>query len=187
MEEWRPIQETNGVYEVSNKGNVRCIVQSQGHRGRQIKPDLSTWGYLCVKLKQANGTYKYIGIHRLVAQAFLPIPEELKQLIGTRKLQVNHKDENKTNNIVDNLEWCTASYNSKYGTISQRRLKTAKERNHMNAEKEIHQFDKNGNLLKVWGSIHKAAKEVGVTPGAICMNCKNKCKTIKGYIFKYAN
>ena len=152
-----------------------------------MKPDLSTWGYRCVRIKYNDGKYRYMGIHRLMAQAFLPVPEELKQYIGTRKLQVNHKDENKLNNIIENLEWCSASYNSGYGTISQRRLKTARERNLIHAEKPINQYDSNGNLFKAWKSIHEAARQNSVTPGAICMACKGQCKTIKGYIFKYSN
>lgn len=186
MEEiWKDVVGAEGVYEVSNRGRVRCLIQGQGHRKRIMKLDTSTWGYHCVRILYNNGSYKYIGVHRLIAQAFLPIPKELLQYIGTRKLQVNHKDENKKNNTVENLEWCSASYNSKYGTISKRKLETAKKRNNPNSEKEVEQYDKTGNLINTWKSIHEAARQIGVTPGAICICCKGKAKTIKGFIFKY--
>lgn len=109
MEEWRPIVGFEGLYEVSNTGQVR------NHRGKLLRPGLDHQGYLkCVLCK--GGKTKTIYIHRLVAQAFIPNPMYLKQ--------VNHKDEDKSNNNVDNLEWCTARYNVNYGSAQKKRVKT---------------------------------------------------------------
>ena len=109
IEEWRPIVGFEGLYEVSNTGQVRNC------RGKLLRPGLNHNGYLkCVLCKK--GKTKTIYIHRLVAQAFLSNPDNLPQ--------VNHKDEDKTNNSVDNLEWCGAKYNVNYGCAQDKRVKT---------------------------------------------------------------
>ena len=109
IEEWRPIVGFEGLYEVSNTGQVRNC------RGKLLRPGLNHNGYLkCVLCKK--GKTKTIYIHRLVAQAFLPNPDNLPQ--------VNHKDEDKTNNSVDNLEWCNSKYNVNYGCAQDKRVKT---------------------------------------------------------------
>lgn len=110
MEEiWRPVVGYEGLYEVSSTGQVRNC------RGKLLRPGPDHNGYLkCVLCKK--GKTKTIYIHRLVAQAFIPNPMYLKQ--------VNHKDEDKSNNNVDNLEWCTARYNVNYGCAQDKRVKT---------------------------------------------------------------
>ena len=109
IEEWRPIVGFEGLYEVSNTGQVRNC------RGKLLRPGLNHNGYLkCVLCKK--GKTKTIYIHRLVAQAFLSNPDNLPQ--------VNHKDEDKTNNSVDNLEWCDSKYNVNYGSAQDKRVKT---------------------------------------------------------------
>lgn len=113
-EEWRPIVGFEGLYEVSNTGLVRnCI------KGKLLKIYDNSLGYKFVSLvmdKHPSPMY----VHRLVAQAFIPNPQGLPQ--------VNHKDEDKSNNNVDNLEWCTAKYNMNYGSRMEKtretRLKT---------------------------------------------------------------
>ena len=110
MEEWRPIVGFEGLYEVSNTGQVRNSV-----KGKLLSPGFDHNGYLkCVLSKK--GKTKTIYIHRLVAQAFIPNPMCLKQ--------VNHKDEDKSNNNVENLEWCDAKYNVNYGSAQEKRVKT---------------------------------------------------------------
>lgn len=109
IEEWRTIIGYEGLYEVSNTGQVR------NYRGKLLRPGLNHNGYLkCVLCKK--GKTKTIYIHRLVAQAFIPNPQDLPQ--------VNHKDEDKTNNSVDNLEWCNSKYNVNYGCAQDKRVKT---------------------------------------------------------------
>lgn len=111
MEEiWKDIPGYEGIYVVSNFGRIRNLVS-----GKFIKPSQKDDGYCRVCLSK-NGCGKCINIHRLVAQVFIPNPDNLPQ--------VNHKDEDKTNNVADNLEWCDAKYNINYGTSQQRRILT---------------------------------------------------------------
>lgn len=100
MEEWKNVIGYEGLYEVSNIGNVRNVRRNTLLRLSKTK------GYIQVYLYK-NGVKTGLKVHRLVAEAFIPNPDNLPQ--------VNHKDENKMNNRVENLEWCTAKYNSNYG------------------------------------------------------------------------
>ena len=124
IEEWRPIEGYEGLYEVSNTGQVRSldryVVNSLGNRrfykGKVLIQLKGKDDYLVINL-YCNGKYHQMKIHRLVAQAFIPNPENLPQ--------VNHKDEDKTNNNVTNLEWCDAKYNNNYGSRLERSRETA--------------------------------------------------------------
>ena len=120
IEKWRPVEGYEGLYEVSNTGRVRsvdryvktCYGSYRLHKGKVLSPGIRPDGYLVVSLQ-----YRMFRVHRLVAEAFLPNPDNLPQ--------VNHKDEDKSNNRVDNLEWCTAKYNNNYGTARIRAKETA--------------------------------------------------------------
>ena len=122
-EEWRPIEGYEGLYEVSSYGRVRSVdryVKSKGEsywlrKGKMLSPAKDKNGYLKVNLS-CNGKNNIIRVHRLIAQSFLPNPDNLPE--------VNHKDEDKTNNNVDNLEWCDRSYNISYGTRTERQKNT---------------------------------------------------------------
>ena len=123
IEIWKSIPGYEGLYEVSNTGRVRSLDRYvkvgfgayRLHKGKIINLTLSNSGYYFVDL-----TYKYkrkhFYVHRLVAEAFIPNPDNLPQ--------VNHKDEDKTNNIAENLEWCDRKYNMNYGTKIERQKKT---------------------------------------------------------------
>jgi hypothetical protein len=105
---WKPIKGYEGLYEVSNLGNVKTLGNFPKLRNRVIgnlKPG-SSRGYLCVIITNAKGERKTKLIHRLVAENFLENPDNLRC--------VNHKDEDKRNNSMDNLEWCTDQYNKEY-------------------------------------------------------------------------
>ena len=114
-EEWRTIEGYEGLYEVSNLGRVRSLDMYvkcgygnyRLHKGKVLSPTKDTNGYLRVVLS-CNGKHKSITVHRLVAQTFILNPDNLPE--------VNHKDEDKTNNNVDNLEWCNRKYNINYGS-----------------------------------------------------------------------
>lgn len=125
MEEiWKDIKEFEGYYQVSNLGRVRSVdrivYDTVRNRYRLLKGKVliqrdNGHGYLGVMFCKEHIIYnKYV--HRLVAEAFLPNPDNLPS--------VNHKDENKANNRVDNLEWCTFYYNNEYGTRKERWYKT---------------------------------------------------------------
>ena len=116
-EVWRDVVGYEGLYKVSNKGNVRSVARkdSIGRKcgGRTLRPVTTKDGYLRIDLHK-NGVRNSKYIHRLVAEAFIPNAESLPQ--------VNHLDEVKVNNNVSNLEWCTSKYNSNHGTRNERRV-----------------------------------------------------------------
>lgn len=100
---WKDIKGWKGLYQVSNLGNIRTLHYKKPYLRKLSK---SKKGYLRVNLSK-DKKYKYYSVHRLVAEAFIPNPDNLPQ--------INHKDEIRTNNRVDNLEWCTSKYNCNYG------------------------------------------------------------------------
>lgn len=112
---WKDIEGYEGLYQVSNKGRVKSFHSGEG---KIMKPGTHPLGYKSVTLfKDKKG--KVAKVHRLVAQAFIPNPENLPV--------INHKDENPSNNNVENLEWCTQKYNLNYGTCQERKEKTRAE------------------------------------------------------------
>ena len=109
-EVWRPVKGYEGLYEVSNYGRVKSLKRNTAHE-RIKSPIKDRDGYLIVCFNK-NGKQSNKRIHRLVAEAFIPNPNNLPQ--------VNHKNEIKTDNCVENLEWCDNKYNARYGTRSIR-------------------------------------------------------------------
>lgn len=123
MEVWKDIAGYEGLYQVSNKGNIYSVERedSRGNKcgGRTLKTTHNSKGYLKLDLSK-NGIKKTRTVHRLVAQAFIPNQNNY--------LEINHKDENKTNNNVENLEWCTSKYNNNHGTAIKRRVQSNSKR-----------------------------------------------------------
>lgn len=127
IEEWREIEGYEGLYQVSNLGRVRSldrvVMKSNSVllpvKGRILKPRPDNGGYIRVCLSKNAIEIDY-SVHRLVAMAFLSNPYNLPE--------VNHKDENKRNNCVENLEWCTSLYNNNYGSHNKRHSKTCKKK-----------------------------------------------------------
>ena len=113
-EKWKSIIGYENIYEVSNLGDVRVILKS-GNDYRAMKQEYVGNGYRRITLSK-NGVAKHFSVHRLVAQTFIPNPDNLPQ--------VNHIDEDKTNNRVDNLEWCTPKYNINFGNSLAKRAKS---------------------------------------------------------------
>ena len=171
MEEeiWLPIEGYTGLYEVSDQGRVRSLNYGCTGRTQVLKPEMLIHGYLRVGLSK-NGKTKHHLVHRLVAQAFLANPEGLEQ--------VNHRDENKANNAVSNLEWCTAKENSNYGTGIARRAATL--------SKPVQQFSKDGTFVAVWPSTIEAERVTGIYHSAICSCCNGRYHTAGGYKWRYA-
>ena len=171
MEIWREVEGYEGLYAVSNYGNVKNIKRNHI---LHLRPQSN--GYFSVLLYK-NGASKNYMIHRLVAQAFC-LKEQGKDF-------VNHKDENKKNNMAENLEWCTREYNSNYGTVGER-IKA--KRGHNSRQKRcVGQYSINGELIQTCESIAIAAKITGTARTSIWECCNYKHKTANGYIWKYIN
>ncbi len=113
---WKDIEGYEGLYQVSNLGDVRSLKYAGGNKVKILKQG-NVNGYKRVSLHKNNKQKNYF-VHRLVAMTFIPNPNNLPL--------VNHKDENKTNNSVDNLEWCTQKYNINYGSAIKKVVKIAK-------------------------------------------------------------
>lgn len=162
---WKDIKGFEGKYQVSNKGNVRSLKYNQQNVIKNIKPVLKK-GYWHVCLYKYNQCKLY-PIHRLVGIAFIPNPNNLPI--------INHKDEVKTNNNVDNLEWCTNEYNLNYGT--------ARERAKLNHHKMINSYNLNGEYLKTYYSVTEAKKDLNIS--GISNVLKGRYKHCGGYTFRY--
>lgn len=166
---WKDIKGYEGLYQINNYGEVKSLYNYRGV-GNLLKQRIKK-GYYTIGLRK-NNLRKWYYVHRLVAQAFIPNSNNLPQ--------INHKDENKLNNCVDNLEWCSASYNNSYGN----RLEKVSRSNKL--KKKVLQFDINGNMLQEYNSIAEASKITNVDRKGIsnCINKKNNRKTAGGYIWK---
>ena len=180
-EEWRTIKETDGKYSVSNLGNVKrnehyTIVSPSStafYGERKLKPYKTAEGYLVVRL-QTNDKPVTRKIHRLVAEAFINNPNNLPC--------VNHLDENRSNNTITNLEWCTVIDNNNHGTRKEKLSKIS--------GIKVAQYDLTGKLIKIWDSLSQASQSFGTkTTSNIGRVCKGKPgrKTYRGYIWKYVD
>ena len=172
---WKDIDEFEGLYQISNLGNVKSLNYNRTGKERILKPGNNGCGYLFVILYK-NGKLKHFTIHRLVANAFLENPDN--------KSDVNHKDEDKTNNNVDNLEWMTSKENNNYGTRNERMAKSLI--NHHKKSKSVLQFTKNVEFIKEWPSTMQIERELGFANSAISECCNEKRKSAYGYIWKFA-
>lgn len=166
VEIWKPIPNYEGLYEVSNLGRIRSLYN---YRKYNVLTQNIKRGYYQIGLRK-NGIRKWYQVHRLVAQAFIPNPDNLPQ--------VNHKNENKLDNEISNLEWCSVSYNNMYGS----RLKRIKEK----VVKPVYQYDLNGKLIKKHESLVDATKSMGLKSlSSISLCCSGKYKTSNGYKWSY--
>ena len=188
MENWKDIQGYEGIYAISDCGNVLSI-----RSGKNLVKK-NTHGYDYVVLS-VNGKCKTMRIHRLVALAFIPNPDN--------KPTVNHINEIKTDNRVCNLEWATTKEQNTHGT----RIQRAREHTDYKARKidysvvaskhdykklaqicskAVHQFDKNGSFIKTYQSLIDASKETGARDSDISSCLRGKRKTAGGWIWKNA-
>lgn len=171
---WKDINDYEELYQISNLGNIkslnRVLKDNRVWKERIMKPVKDKDGYFCVNLYKNNKTKRF-KVHRLVAQAFIPNPDNLPC--------VNHKDEDKTNNNVENLEWCTHEYNSNYGTAIERMTKTL--------SNPVLQLMKDGSLVRVWPSVMEVERQLHFSNSYISACCRGKRHSAYGYKWRYVN
>ncbi len=176
------------------RGYERYTIESDGtitntHTGRVLKPIKAKNGYVHADLYDGKGGHKIFLVHRLVAEHFIPNPEQLPV--------VNHKDENPLNNNADNLEWCTNEYNSNFGTIRKRtrekmdpfyRSEAIKSQARINGSKRckrVFQYAKDGKLLGMYMSGKEASRATSADHSHIIDCCNGKRQSAGGFVWKY--
>ena len=150
-------------YTISDKGEIVNI-----NTNKELKPYIRNDGYVIISLSKGGKKYKCY-LHRLVAETFIPNPDNLPQ--------VNHKDENKSNNCVSNLEWITPKDNCNYGTRN--------ERQGLGHSKPIEQYDLEGNFIKEWNSAAQVERDLGFNHSNISKCCLGQQKTAYNYKWRY--
>ena len=178
MEEiWKDIAGYEGKYQVSNLGRVRSldrmVRRKNGYilrcKGQLIEPTNHKSGYIYIGLTK-DGKKNTLKLHRIVATAFIPNPDNLPH--------VNHKDENPKNNRADNLEWCNAEYNNSYGNHIER----------CKRHRAVEQYTLDWKLVTTYPSIIEASKAVGISRALIGNVCSKRLhqKSAGGYRWRYA-
>ena len=162
--EWRDIEDYEGLYKVSEYGDVMALNYNHTGKKKLLKQSDDGRGYLKVGLYK-NGTLKKYKVHRLVATAFCEGASDFDV--------VNHMDEDKLNNHYTNLEWCTLAYNTCYSS-------------HNNIITKCKKTVRCVELDMVFNSIEEASKHTGADSSCIVKCCKGKQKTAAGYHWEYA-
>ena len=168
---WKDIPQFEGLYQVSNLGNIKSFRKSTKYGCQEefiLKNSVSNNGYCQVTLYTGQLRRKFL-VHRLVAKAFVSNPNNLPQ--------INHIDENPLNNRADNLEWCTAKYNNNYGT--------AKFRSILTKSKMVEQYLPTGEFLARYACANIAESITKNNKKMIRESCNGNCKTAGGFIWKY--
>lgn len=190
QEIWKDIKGFENRYQISNLGRVKSLKRKvkKGKNSfrtieeRILRPRIDKkYGYQIISLRIHPQKY-FLSIHRLVAETFIPNPNNYPC--------VNHKDNNPSNNCVNNLEWCTQSYNVQYAYKHGNAKPTAgcfKKGNIPHNRRKINQYSKDDEFLKTFKSIRAAAKSVNTVESNIGQCLSGKTKTAKGYIWRYAD
>lgn len=168
-EVWKDIPHYEGRYLVSNQGRVFSLLTK-----RYMKLKISTYGYFEVQLQGEFKKRKWEKVHRLVAMAFIPNPDNLPQ--------VNHKNEVRVDNRVENLEWCDSRYNSNYGNRNTNISKSLT--NNPKISYPIEQI-KDGKVIATYPSLNEASRITNISVGNICSVCKGNRKSAGGFEWKY--
>ena len=178
FELWKDIPGWEGYYQGSTYGRVKSLERivwkpignySTTVKERILKQNVDDEGYCRVKLSKED-KHCSVKVHRIIAETFLFNPSNLPM--------VNHKNENKTNNSISNLEYCDCTYNNNYGTRNERISKALKNK--------VLQYDTDGNFLNEWDSCIDVEKALGYPIGTICHRCNGtRNNKYKGYIWKY--
>lgn len=183
---WKDIEEFKGCYLISNFGRVKTIKRNVSCCGKNrvksyvvVKEKIKRYsdnghGYIVVNLcKNDKNHIRYV--HRLVASAFLPNPLNLPQ--------VNHKDENKENNVIGNLEWCTGLYNNNYGTAKIRGKYTYKKNGH---NRSVDMYDKQGNFVKHYECAYDMERD-GIKRREAYNVCYGRSRSYKNCVFRFSS
>ena len=160
--EWREVKEYRN-YEVNQFGQIRHKIRKQ-----ILKPRSNNGGYQYVNFK-INGKNTNFAVHRIVANAFIPNPNGYTE--------INHKDYDKTNNCIENLEWVTSSQNKQHAYL--------RKENRESHGKKVNQFTKDGIFIKTFSSVSAAAAEMGCCVAAISNCCLGRTKTSQGYRWSF--
>ena len=177
---WKDILGYEGKYMVSNWGRVKSLNYHRTSKERILKGRKTKNGYLHVKLYK-DGKGKWYFVHRLVAEVFLENPKGYNE--------VNHRDENKQNNCVDNLEWCSRQYNNTYNGRAKKVGKKAgkKNTNHPKLSRRIIGINKVNGLILEFPSTKEASRQTDINQGNICSCLKGRQKSAGGYVWYYAD
>lgn len=168
---WKDIEGYNGLYEVSSLGRIKSLNYNKTGKERILKGRDNGRGYLFVSLYKDGKSKQYL-IHRLVGEAFCENPHGYRE--------INHKDECKSNNMAENLEWCSHSYNNIYND----KAKKVGEKN----SRPVFGINKVTNHIVVFSSAKEASKHLGINPSNITQCCQGKrYKSVGNYIWQYAN
>lgn len=163
MEEWYDVLGYEGLYEITETGKVRNC-----KTGTKLSGNINSHGYVVVSLTK-NGKKKDCKLHRLLAMTFIPNPYDYDC--------VNHKDGNKLNNSIDNLEWCTKGYNNRH---AREVLQVS------TSPKPVYQSTMTGEFVALWATIGQAAKYAGVSTPCIVDCCEGRANSAGGYCWDYA-
>lgn len=181
---WKDVPEWENIYQVSTIGRVRSLdkmTKSRPAKGRIRKPNIQNSGYLFVSFHE-KGKAKNFLIHRLVAIIFL------EKIDG--KDFVNHKNGIKTDNRVENLEWCNKSENLKHAfdtglkTITKRHLDRLIKWNKTEHGIKVSQYTKFGEFVQSFGTMVEASEKTGLNYNAIVDCVQGRHKTCGGFVFK---
>lgn len=182
MEEiWKDIAGYEGLYQVSNLGNVKSLNWGRHGFPRTLTPKVSNSGRLAVQLSKF-GEVKYYLIHRLVASAFIPNPCDYNE--------INHIDENPVNNRVDNLEWCDHLYNVRCYLANHPSYHKERKSSSNYGKRlalQIEQLDQDGQVVRRWKNSREIVKETGMSDWSISECCRGKRKSAYGFKWRYAS
>ena len=188
---WKPIRDYEGLYEVSNLGGIKRLENDKNRKEKILKPYKNKLGYLCINLYRDNKV-KQMYVHRLVAIAFIPNPEN--------KPCIDHINTIRNDNRIENLRWVTYKENMN-NELTKEKLSGENSNNYgkprsEEIKKKISESQKGGKnpkarsvfcyeLNKSWDTSAEASRELNIDSSNITKCCKGKCKSVKGYRFCY--